>query len=363
MDPFWCMIAFWVDGVGVGQTPSFFLGKDYLDKVNSKIHGQVLDFTQNHGADNRIWSNALCKKRDLYVYLPPGFDPKAKYPLTLFLHGAGQDEMFFIQAQVFNIDKAIMSGILPPVIVVAPDGSLRGYPSFKEPATFWANSDAGRFEDYLMGDVWDFMMSTFPIRPEREAHAIVGASMGGSASFALAIKHRDRIKAAVGFFPLLNLRYLDCHEKYRTKFNPECFTLRSKWRGLEPLGRRKMVVLTFDKLFKPMFGGGQRAIDGIASINPLELMETTDLKPGELDLYVAYGGMDEFNVAAQVESFLHFANKRGINVTVDYDPNGRHNLKTGQKMVPAAFQWVSQRVLAFNDRNRTSTIFTSQPRK
>jgi len=357
------MIAFWVDGVGIGQAPSFFLGKDYLNKVNAKLHGQVLDFTENHGHDHRIWSPSLCKKRDLYVYLPPGFDPAKQYPLTIFLHGAGQDEMFFLQAQVFNIDRAIVSGDLPPVIVVAPDGSLRGYPSYKEPATFWANSRAGRFEDYVMGDVWDFMMSTFPIRPERESHAIVGASMGGSAAFALAIKHRDRIKSAVGFHPLLNLRYVDCHDKYRSKFCPDCFNFRTKWRGLEALGRRKLVVLRFNNLFEPMFGRGQKAIDGLSDINPLELMERTNLKDGELDLYVAYGGKDEFNVAAQVDSFLYFARRRGIHVTVDYDPNGRHDLATGQKMVPAAFNWIAQRVVAYDVRNPTRAIFTNMRRE
>ncbi len=36
----------------------------------------------------------------------------------------------------------------------------------------------------------------------------------------------------------------------------------------------------------------------------MEVMEGTDLKPGELDLYIAYGGKDEFNIMAQVESFL-----------------------------------------------------------
>lgn len=363
MDPFWCMVAFWVDGIGVGQTPQFFLGKDYLEKVNRKLYGQVLDFTHNHGCDRRIWSSSLGQKRDMYVYLPPGFDPNRKYPFTLFLHGAGQDEMFFIQMQVFNIDKAIKEGQLPPVIVCAPDGSLRGYPSYKEPATFWANSRAGNFEDYLMGDVWNFMMSTFPIRPEREAHAIVGASMGGSAAFAHAIKYRDRIKAAVGFHPLLNLRYLDCHEKYRSKFDPDCYTLRTKWRGLEKLGRRKLVTLRFNTLFEPMFGRGPEAVAGLSRINPLELMERTDLKNGELDLYIAYGGKDEFNVAAQVESFLYHAQQRGINMTVDYDPNGRHDLRTGQKMVPAAFQWVAQRVTAFDDRNQGQTIFTNVSRK
>ncbi|MFO0970193.1 MAG: alpha/beta hydrolase-fold protein [Gemmataceae bacterium] len=363
MDPFWCVVAFWVDGVGIGQAPNFFLGRDFLDRVNRKLHGQVLDFTHNHGCDRRIWSPALGQKRDLYVYLPPGFDPKQRYPLAIFLHGAGQDEQFFIQAQVEHFDKAIMAGQMPPVIIAAPDGTLHGRVSATEPASFFANSKAGAFEDYVMIDVWNFVHETFPIKPERESHAIVGVSMGGSAAFAFAIKHRDRIKAAMGFFPLLNLRYVDCEGKYRSRFDPGCFGLRERFHGLEKLGRRKLVLLRFRDLFEPIFGRGPGAIAGMSAINPLELMERTDLKDGELDLYVAYGGKDEFNVAAQVESFLFFAKQRGVTVTVDYDPNGRHDLKTGLRMMPNALQWAAQKVVVQNQRRLGNTIFTSTPRE
>src|SRR5207253_5204684 len=135
-----------------------------------------------------IWSAALCQKRDLYVYLPPGYDPAKKYPLGIFLHGATQDEQFFLGGLVERFDKAIVQGKLPPFIVAVPDGSILGRPSFLQIASFFANTDAGRFEDYSMEDVWDFMMATFSIRPEREAHALIGASLRGSAAVAHAIQ-------------------------------------------------------------------------------------------------------------------------------------------------------------------------------
>ena len=65
--------------------------------MNSCIRGQILDFTHNHGHDHRIWSPALCQKRDLYVYLPPCYDPAKRYPVAFVLHGAMQDEQFFIR--------------------------------------------------------------------------------------------------------------------------------------------------------------------------------------------------------------------------------------------------------------------------
>ena len=131
-----------------------------------KLHGQVLDFTHNHGADNRIYSPALCQFRDVYVYLPPGYSPDKKYPMGIFLHGNNQDEQFFLMKPVQLFDEAIACGKLPPVIVVAPDGSIQGRPSFFNSSSCYANTRAGNFEDYLMCDVWNFVMENFSVRPE-----------------------------------------------------------------------------------------------------------------------------------------------------------------------------------------------------
>jgi S-formylglutathione hydrolase FrmB len=315
--------------------------------AKKELNGQIIDFTHNHGHDRRLWSKALNEKRDLYVYLPPCFNPKHRYPLGIFLHGAGQDEQFFLEV-VKLFDRAIAEGKMPPVILAAPDGSLPGRPSFLCPASFFANTRAGRFEDYVMCDVWDFMMETFPIRPERDAHGIFGVSMGGSAAFTHAIKHRDRLKLAVGFAPALNLRWVDCHGKYETHFDPDCWGWREKPNRLEIIGRPNLLVkMRFGTLFGPIIGYGPDAIVELSKFNPIEIMAMHNLQPGDLDLYVAYGGHDEFNIAAQVESFLFAAKLRGVEVTVDFDPKGRHDFSTGERMMPRALEWVAPRVAAF----------------
>ncbi len=344
METFWSFIvSFWVDGVGIGQAPPAVLGRHQFERVNRMLHGNLVDYTNNHGKDRRIYSNALGQKRDMYVYLPPGYDPAKKYPFAMFLHGAAQDEEFFFQAQVDKFDQAIKDGKLDPVILVAPDGSMNGKASLSKPATFWANSRAGNFEDYVMEDVYNFMMANYSIRPERDFHAILGPSMGGSASFALGIKHRDRFKVAIAFMPLLNLRYVDGNGDYKGKYVPEAWSFRSRMRGLEPLGTRKFFVLRFGTLYRPLFGMGNQALSGLSAINPIEIMEAYDLKDGEMDLYISYGGKDEFHIPNQVESFLEVANRRGIKITVDYDPQGQHDLKSGTKAVPKALEWVQSR--------------------
>src|SRR5579884_1268564 len=110
------LVALWVDIFGLGQGPPPVLGAAQLHHVQRQLHGQLLDFTHNHGADRRIWSPALGERRDLYVYLPPGYDPRKQYPMTILLHGAAQDEVFFVQAQVALFDRAIAEGRVPPFI-------------------------------------------------------------------------------------------------------------------------------------------------------------------------------------------------------------------------------------------------------
>src|SRR6266705_3088357 len=91
-----------------------------LKRTSRKLAGQILDYTHNHGSDNRIWSPALCKKRDLYVYLPPCYDPHKRYPLVLWLHGFAQDEVAFLKHVVPLLDEAIVCGKLPPMIIADP---------------------------------------------------------------------------------------------------------------------------------------------------------------------------------------------------------------------------------------------------
>src|SRR5687767_12588486 len=92
--------------------PLTVCSKKQVVRLNAKLHGCVYDFTHNHRDDNRFWSPALCSKRGMYVYVPPGFDPAEKYPLMIWLHGFLQDEKDF-RDLVPIFDNAIACGQLP----------------------------------------------------------------------------------------------------------------------------------------------------------------------------------------------------------------------------------------------------------
>jgi S-formylglutathione hydrolase FrmB len=313
-----------------------------LDKVNAQLQGQVIDYTNNHGTDRRIWSSALHQRRDLYVYLPPGFDPCQRYPALLWLHGFSQDELSFLQYVVKPLDQAIASGKIPPVIIAAPDGSLRGRPQLINGGSFFVNSKAGNYEDFLIQDVWHFLVTNYPIRPEREAHVLAGISMGGGAAYNLGIKYRDCFGVVLGVFPPVNNRWIDCHGKYMANFDPCCWGWREKTGlGCEVVGRFYGVFMVhLGQVIGPLYGLGPKAIEALSRENPIEMIDSYHLHEGELAMYIGYGGQDQFNIDAQVESFLHRARERGLSVRVGYEPEGKHDAATAMKLFPDILDWL-----------------------
>jgi S-formylglutathione hydrolase FrmB len=311
-----------------------------LDYLNGTLQGAVLDYTHNHGADRRIYSPALGERRDLYVYLPPGYDPARAYPAMIFMHGIAQDEQFFLRVAP-EFDTAMACGQLPPFIIVAPDGSIRGEPKLLRGASFYLNSNAGRFEDWIVCDAWNFLRANFAIRPEREAQMLCGGSAGGFAAYNIGFKHRDEFKVLAGFLPPLNLRYEDCHGRYFTNFDPSCTGLRERLKPWQPVARfYGLIAIRQKQLSWPLFGKDREAIHRISAENPVEMLDRCDIRPGEFDMFVAYGGRDEFNIDAQVESFLHAARSRGLAADVAYDPNGHHTSATALRLFPAFVRWL-----------------------
>jgi S-formylglutathione hydrolase FrmB len=259
----------------------------------------------------------------------------------LWLHGYAQDEASFLREVVGPLDTAIGCGKLPPMIIAAPDGSLHGG-GVLNPGSFFVNSQAGNFEDFVMQDVWNFVVEHYPIRAEREAHVLAGVSMGGGAAYNLAIKHRDRFKVVTAFFPPLNTRWMDCHGRYRANFDPCCWGWRTDvYRGCEVLGRfYGVITVRVRRVLYPIFDRNPETIDDISRENPIEMIDRLNLQPGELSMYVAYGGKDEFNIDAQVESFLYRARQRGLHIDVGYDPRGRHNVPTALRLLPDMLVWL-----------------------
>ena len=323
-----------------------------LDQVNSQLHGRLIDVTNNHDVDRRFYSPALGTMRDMYVYVPPGYDGRTQFPIILWLHGFSQDEQGFLTlAPAF--DRAIVSGKLPPVIVAVPDGTFRGKAKLTRTGSFFVNGKQGNYEDLLVVDVWDYLTSHFAVRPEKEAHVLAGASMGGFSAFSTAIKHKDQFQIAVGILPLLNLRYADCHGNHFAPFDPNCMGVHDRFQPFHLAGRLFGVIPVRDgAAMRPVFGGKRAVETQLQLENPAEILDLYDVQPGELKMFIAYGARDQFNVGGEVDSFLHFANLRGLSADVVIDPTGRHNKKTAVKFFGPLCDWLTPLLAPYVTRIR-----------
>ena len=142
--------------------------------------------------------------RNITIYLPPGYASSNKfYPVIHLLHGFGGDERSLVgevgeELAVFLVDSMIESGVAREMIIVMP--SARN----KYGGSFFLNSElTGKYEDYIVYDLVDYIDNNYRTIRDRNARAIGGASMGGYGSITLAMKHPDIFSSVVSLSPPL----------------------------------------------------------------------------------------------------------------------------------------------------------------
>jgi hypothetical protein len=130
---------------------------------------------------HRLWvhfySTALHRRYDYLVYLPPGYDPAHhRYPVFYLLHGSpGRPQVYTgIGSMGTRMDNLIHRGRMAPMILVFPDGRVRGS-TFSDAE--WANTRSGRYESYVLNVVHD-VDHRFAAVAHRGARVIAGFSSG-----------------------------------------------------------------------------------------------------------------------------------------------------------------------------------------
>lgn len=131
-------------------------------------------------------------ERDLFVYLPPGYDPsgKRRYPIALLLAGFTGFGEFLFQRQAFGdsiqsrMDRLVAAGRVPPMIVASPDcmTALGGSQYVDSPAV-------GDYETHVVREVVPFLDARFLTKPAARHRAVAGKSSGGYGALMLAMKH------------------------------------------------------------------------------------------------------------------------------------------------------------------------------
>jgi enterochelin esterase-like enzyme len=141
-------------------------------------------------------------ERELYVYVPPGYDDAAaarrRYPLVMALAGYGSTNHSFLNYDFFEpspverFDRLIRDGRMSPALLVLPDAINKwaGSQFIDSPAT-------GPYQSYLADEIIAFVDARYRTTPLREARAIVGKSSGGFGALRMGLD-RPEVFGAIG---------------------------------------------------------------------------------------------------------------------------------------------------------------------
>lgn len=191
------------------------------------------------------------EERGIRIYLPPGYldSEEARYPVVYFLHGYGADSSnpvinsrkglrqryplllrvpfrrYFTRVITFEqLDRLILTGELPPFILVQPDGSLHlpniygargldGRVGIK--GSLYTDSPfSGNFATYIFEEVLRYVDQHYRTIGDRSGRYLMGGSMGGYGALLGGILYPDRFRAIVALSPsiccldLLDLRFV-----------------------------------------------------------------------------------------------------------------------------------------------------------
>jgi S-formylglutathione hydrolase FrmB len=321
----------------------------HLGLVNAHLNGQVVDYTHNHKGDHRIMSPILGQPRDLYVYLPPGYTPTRAYPLIIYLHMGFTDEHALIGLPFLRqLDRMIVRGEFPPVIVACPDATIDGRNSTRSQHSMFMNGVQGRYEDHLLQEVLPFLYQTYSIRPEAQAHALLGNSAGGFSALSIGIRNRHAFGVVATLAAPANGRYDNIYHDNRANFDPATYRWKTQYDPDEIVGRFYFGLrqVPANRYIAPVFGDDPSlVIPRVTAVNPADLILSTNLQPGEMALYLNYPARDNWNFDAHAESFAWLASQRGICVTLDRSPCRQHSLYYFSTENKHALEWMSDKLL------------------
>jgi S-formylglutathione hydrolase FrmB len=131
--------------------------------------------------------------RDLFVYLPPGYDESGeRYPSVYCLTGfTGRGKMLLNDAAFTpnlaeRMDKLIAAGKIAPMIVVMPNCF-----TFYGGSQYINSTATGNYEDYLTDEIVAFVDENFRTIKNRDSRAVMGKSSGGYGSLIMGMRHAD----------------------------------------------------------------------------------------------------------------------------------------------------------------------------
>ncbi|PYV14995.1 MAG: esterase [Acidobacteria bacterium] len=215
LEPDFYGYSFVADGVGLTD-PMNPLSKPNLLFASSEVHvpgppslpWELNGVPQGVIHHHFYHSKVVGDDRDFYVYTPPGYDAKERYPVLYLLHGYSDDASAWTAVGRANVilDNLIAEGKAKPMLVVMPLGY--GAPEFVQRTPQFGSvfrdaklraRNMDRFREALLEEVIPAVEAAYHVSAAREMRAIAGLSMGGSESLYTGLNALDHF-AYVGSF-------------------------------------------------------------------------------------------------------------------------------------------------------------------
>ena len=152
-------------------------------------HGQVVQVnfpSKNTPADNPHWVGEGGPRA--FVYLPPTYDGKKKFPVLYLQHGWGEDETAWMNQGRANLimDNMIAEGKCEPFIIVCAYGMTN--------ECRWGHMhefDWTEFQKVLVEDLIPYIDANFKTKADKRYRAMAGLSMGGMETKMCTLKYPE----------------------------------------------------------------------------------------------------------------------------------------------------------------------------
>ena len=160
------------------------------------MHGRIVETTIE---SELLRENPLgdSHRREVLVYLPPGYDAGPSYPTIMLLAAFGSSHRGFLNHSLWEpnpverFDRLVASGDCSPAILVMPDAGTRWGGS-----QFLDSSATGPYQCFLADEVVPFVDGRFRTLPRRESRAIAGRSSGGLGALRMIVDRPEVFAAA-----------------------------------------------------------------------------------------------------------------------------------------------------------------------
>ena len=152
-------------------------------------HGKVVEVnfpSKNTPADNPHWVGEGGPRA--FVYLPPTYDGKKKFPVLYLQHGWGEDETAWMNQGRANLimDNMIAEGKCEPFIIVCAYGMTN--------ECRWGHMhefDWTEFQKVLVEDLIPYIDANFKTKADKRYRAMAGLSMGGMETKMCTLKYPE----------------------------------------------------------------------------------------------------------------------------------------------------------------------------